>query len=85
MAIIGTLGAGITFSGMLYSAGISENASGLIIMASVFLPAIIGSSFGYGAMDANRDNGIIPWLALSWNALILVSMTALMVIGNFVS
>lgn len=85
MAILGTLGAGITFGGILNSTGVSENAVGLIIIVSMLLPSFIGSSFSYGAMDVNRGNGIAVWLALCWNGLILFGITAIIVIGNFVS
>lgn len=85
MAILGTLSAGITFSGILHSAGMSDNAVGLIMMASMLLPTLIGSSFSYGAMDATRGNGIAVWFALCWNAMVLSGITALTVIGVFMS
>lgn len=85
MAIISTLGACIMFSGILASSGMSDNAAGLIIMASILLPALFGCSFSYGIIDKNRGNGVMVWLALGWNALLLAGMTALIFIGNFVS
>jgi hypothetical protein len=85
LAVWSTIGLAILFSGALANTVRSkedEQALGLALMLLVMLPAIIGMTLGFSAVDRRLTNPAILWVAAIWNTVLLGGFLLLCIIGN---
>lgn len=80
LAVWSTLGMGVLFSGALANSKEGEAIAGLVGTA-IFIPSIVGTAVGFGALDRRLHNPLALWIAAIWNGLFLAIYLVLIFIG----
>lgn len=85
LASIATLGFGAVMFGFFANAdGTSpdEQTFGFIFLGIVLAPSLIGFGVSSSAQENHLANPISVWIAIIWNALIVLGFIFLVIIGN---
>jgi hypothetical protein len=61
--------------------GMKAEEAGIILQIFVFVPALVGIGVAFGSLDKRLGNTASVWVAVIWNAIILVILLLLTVIG----
>lgn len=80
-----SLGLLVLMSGLLAGLGedkVTEVILGLVLVALIAVPAVVGTGLGMSTLRKGGPNPISAWIALVWNALLMAAILLLMVIGN---
>jgi hypothetical protein len=83
-AVIATIGMALVMSGAfaeMSETKSGEAALGYLFSGIVLLPALIGMSVGFSAIDRRLVNPLSLWIATIWNIVIVAVFLILCVIG----
>jgi hypothetical protein len=80
LAVWSTLGMAFLFSGALAGSKDGEAIANLLGFG-IFIPSIVGTSLGCGALDRRLNNPMSLWIAAIWNGILLAIYLILIFIG----
>lgn len=72
----------LLLNGALFRSGMDRTTAGLLIVALILYPAILGNAFGMSAVERRLPNPGVVWGAAILNGLILTILVILMIAGN---